>query len=259
MDAIAEYIDNSIQACSMNDSTRNIEICLFLGGRTISPSFLVVLDDGTGMDIRTIKEFATYSLDQESRNLQPQDHDSTFIGKFGVGAKQAGFYLGNRIKLFTKPKHENTADSIVLYSFCLDGELLQSKYDHQQAVYEGLVRRICIEDGIELQQDESVYSRMKDVIERHIFSVPHGTAFIIRLRDEIARQLSQMDETTLATEIKEIYHFHIHPEHNFQNLTSKGKDANNRYLFFDILSFHNFIHNFQYITDYGSHLPITTQ
>jgi DNA topoisomerase VI subunit B len=228
VDAIAEYIDNSIQACSNNDVSRNINISLFLASRAQTlPSFLVLLDDGMGMNVQTIKEFATYSLDQESRYKMPRENETSFIGKFGVGAKQAGFYLGSRIKLFSKPK-DSFLESAVVYSFCLDGEELQSRYEQQQVIYEGNVHCSPVSNDIELSGDEAVYNQMEELIQNHLRSVLHGSAFIIKLRPEIIKKLSEMDEGMLATEIKEIYHFHIHPENSF-HVGVKGNTTGSRY------------------------------
>lgn len=51
------------------------------------------------MDENGLKEFATYSLDRETRHNNQNNKteiqiDTSSISKFGVGAKQAGFFLG---------------------------------------------------------------------------------------------------------------------------------------------------------------------
>eukprot|EP01037_Dinobryon_pediforme_P022119 gene22119-23170_t len=54
------------------------------------------------MDKDGIQKFATYSLDQKSRNQEARKDDKSFISKFGVGVKQAGFFLGDSIRVMTK-------------------------------------------------------------------------------------------------------------------------------------------------------------
>ncbi|CAN0202757.1 unnamed protein product, partial [Discosporangium mesarthrocarpum] len=123
--ALAEFIDNSIQA--RNDLSVEIE----LEPRGKGTSQLVISDNGVGMDAVRLKEFATYFLTQRARGNVPRDEDleaelgtlpgrrrakgkaggrgsgsrgvrqrwGTFLSKFGVGALQAGFYVGSQLKV----------------------------------------------------------------------------------------------------------------------------------------------------------------
>lgn len=67
-----------------------------------SSSYIAVLDNGCGMDKEGLQKFSTYSLDQKSRNQAATMHDKSFISKFGVGVKQAGFFLGDSIRVMSK-------------------------------------------------------------------------------------------------------------------------------------------------------------
>ena len=99
-DATAELIDNSIQATSDislygepgDPKTRKITIGLYTKKDNKAPcgrkGFMMVCDNGRGMDQEGLTAFATYSLDQESRGQEPRPGDKTFISRFGVGAKQ---------------------------------------------------------------------------------------------------------------------------------------------------------------------------
>ena len=98
VDALAEFVDNSIQA-SDNEKQRHVHVSFFLNNLD---GFLTISDNGVGMTSDTIKQFATYALDRETRSMQSTGRAG--IGRFGVGAKQAGFYLGNRIRVITKCK-----------------------------------------------------------------------------------------------------------------------------------------------------------
>lgn len=84
-DAIAELCDNAIQATHKNLKTMKIEVNLI-------NSFLVVTDNGIGMDEEGFQIFGTYALGQHDRGLTADCVSS--ISKFGVGAKEAAFYLG---------------------------------------------------------------------------------------------------------------------------------------------------------------------
>lgn len=215
-DALAEFIDNSIQACRGVKDHRKIKITLFISTRSAFPSFMVIMDNGCGMEVKTIKEFATFSLDQETRNNVAQENDKSFIGKFGVGAKQAGFYLGTRIKLFTKTNNESN-----MLTFSLDSDDLQRRYSEQISVYEGTVRKVPLTSSMNiLQEDENYFKDMNGIILQHLNEVSQGTTFVIKLRPEISSRLREMTENMLAKQIAEIYHFHLHPEHSFHNIAN---------------------------------------
>eukprot|EP01035_Chromulina_nebulosa_P017835 gene17835-23447_t len=99
IDATAELVDNSIQASSTNShiECRNINVEIHLKNLN-SNGYLIVFDNGKGMNEKDLQEFATYSLDQETRGNKPSfdevvNNSNSFISKFGVGAKQAGFFL----------------------------------------------------------------------------------------------------------------------------------------------------------------------
>lgn len=113
-DALAEFVDNSIQYHS--DRPCEISISLQLAGRySTGSSYIVISDNGRGMTVSAIKAFATFALDQRARDLTPSVGDTgRFISKFGVGAKQAGFYLGKNINIFTKSEASNKLLNFVM-------------------------------------------------------------------------------------------------------------------------------------------------
>ena len=104
-DATAEFIDNSIQACKDNsiDEDRKIDVGIYLKTLSVSSNggYAVIIDNGEGMSEENLKNFAIYSLDQDTRNRPCEGQEdfarTSFISKFGVGAKQAGFFLGMKI------------------------------------------------------------------------------------------------------------------------------------------------------------------
>jgi hypothetical protein len=94
-DAAAELIDNSIQACTYNiDEPRTIAVSLFFSKRNAGEGYILVSDNGGGMDVKGLKEFATYSLDQETRGNVATSADRSFISKFGVGESRNTYTAG---------------------------------------------------------------------------------------------------------------------------------------------------------------------
>ncbi len=60
---------------------------------------MTICDNGKGMNEAELRRFAVYS---DAKSYSDSDHSSSNISKFGVGSKQAGFYLGERIHVVTK-------------------------------------------------------------------------------------------------------------------------------------------------------------
>ena len=83
---------------------------------------MVIFDNGCGMDGDGLRDFATYSLDQETRGNRASASNKSFISKFGVGAKQAGFFLGDSIQVFTKQL--NSDKYLELFFYILYNTLL---------------------------------------------------------------------------------------------------------------------------------------
>jgi hypothetical protein len=124
-------VDNSIQACRDNETSRNIEVSLELNFYDESPSFITVVDNGVGMTTDAIKTFATYAYGQEARADAVSSSNTSNISKFGVGAKQAGFYLGERIHLVTRPRGR---DPNQIMDFVMSEEAFQQRFEAQDSL-----------------------------------------------------------------------------------------------------------------------------
>ena len=104
-EAVGELVDNSLGATKVLVGLEpQIEVNLHEQG-----NFVTVGDNGCGMSFAKLKEFATYAASRESRGYEDPANTSSDgacisqnINKFGVGAKDAGFYLGTRITVVSK-------------------------------------------------------------------------------------------------------------------------------------------------------------
>ena len=80
------------------------------------------------MDSNGLRYFATHSLNHESRNILakldkavlPDAPTDSHLSKFGVGAKQAGFFLGSRIRVITRQKSQTQVKQLVIDEKVLD-------------------------------------------------------------------------------------------------------------------------------------------
>ncbi|KYQ90803.1 hypothetical protein DLAC_09444 [Tieghemostelium lacteum] len=106
--AIAEFIDNSIQAVRNNPyGNRNIDIYINKPNSTTNTTSIIIRDNGCGMTKDELQRWATMGLSQA--DLDPTQDPSLvtseisgLISRFGVGGKKAAFYLGSEVTVNSK-------------------------------------------------------------------------------------------------------------------------------------------------------------
>lgn len=237
-DALAEFIDNSIQACKKvenNNIKSSININCYLTDNIyasnsvnttshfyLNRSFLVISDSGCGMTENELKNFAKYSFDHESRGIKSNDINerNNYLSKFGVGAKESGFFLGDRLRVITKSKNvninnNNNSNNNIL-SMDLDESEFARKFEENESVYSGNIYKcLNISELItnEIIPGEEFYVKdMYNNIQSHINDNISFTIIILRLRPEIIMKLYTR-YSVIFNELASIYHFYLHPEH----------------------------------------------
>lgn len=112
--AVAELIDNSLRATRHNQNERNIVVTLIssCGGGGESEGLVSVWDNGCGMSMRQLNEWAVMNLTMEDRGLQPQEIEvprhavgtaaarqlCSDLSYFGVGSKNAGVHRAKSLR-----------------------------------------------------------------------------------------------------------------------------------------------------------------
>ena len=203
-DALAEFVDNSLQAMHYNvhppgadeqgpTAIRLIEIKVFFDERSI-----VIADNGEGMDQQKLTEYATFALEQDMRGTTGKE----FISKFGVGAKQAGFYIGDRIAIKTRKRNQP------ILEFVIDEARLE-----QRAQEKGAVFRDSIVIREEPDPESEGLSPMEKYIARHQREHSHFTVIILRMRPHVESSMRRNPDIaeSLSKDLADIYHFHLHP------------------------------------------------
>lgn len=232
-DAIAELIDNSIQACSTNElaEERKVFVSMHLENYRnihLKSGYIVVLDNGKGMGKEDLREFATYSLDQETRENVPttstaENNRASFISKFGVGAKQAGFFLGDSIHVFTKKR-----DSNEVLELMLDVNDFKSRFERNEDVYSGNIfirnySTACVQLASNTVESGGDWpTDLYDVLGKHVSENLHFTAVIIKLNSESLVRVKD-DYSVIKFSLAEIYHFHLNPNHLPHNIIRENK------------------------------------
>ena len=183
-DALAEFVDNSIQACQPNEGPRNIGISFFL---------------------------------RKTRGK----YDEVGMSKFGVGARQAGFYLGDRLRVITRAS--NTPGDIL--ETILDKEEFERRFGLKEDVYTVEIKGRPAGDTdaakFLIPVDESKVAPMQELISKYEEINKEFTMIIIRLKEDIVAELTHIDRenviraryNNVSMELAEIYHFYLHPEH----------------------------------------------
>ena len=184
-DGLAEFIDNSIQACRDHASERSIKIGLYLDESTESGTgYLTICDNGCGMNADDLTNFATYSYDRKSRGLI--ECNETSISKFGVGAKQAGFYLGERLRIVTKCRDDDKVRELIL-----DGNTLLDLWNNSEGgkAFTGNVnhRPVKHPDETIIPGDEKVVKPLQENMLVHETSNESFTIVVIKLHKHIVK------------------------------------------------------------------------
>ena len=235
-DGASEFIDNSIQSYlnvgnveadgaadpkSQSATSCSVSVRLFMnsnqshGKGSGGSSYMVVEDSGCGMDENGLKDFATYSLDKETRKQGNEE----FISKFGVGAKQSGFFLGDRIRVVTSP-----VKSSEVFELKLDENVFEERYKMGQQVFTADVyQRPLGSSDTYAPDDEKENKLMMSMIESfEKKNSDHFTVIIVRLRDKIVRDLYSNNRfQEVPYELALVYHYHLHPENRPDEILSR--------------------------------------
>jgi hypothetical protein len=172
-----------------------------------------------------LKCFAKYSFDQESRGIEHNINDrSDHISKFGVGAKEAGFFLGDKLRVVSRP---NARDAC-LHELSMDEREYAARFERDENVYLGHIHRfkdvddMLSSDGGVFTPDELRVTDLMDHVARQARQNPHFTMIILRLRPAIVPKFDERYQH-IFNELATIYHYYLHPEHRPNTVLNEPK------------------------------------
>eukprot|EP00903_Cladosiphon_okamuranus_P018047 g16608.t1 len=267
--AVAELIDNSIQATTDNSGPRTVEVEVELGGK--GGSFLIVRDNGKGMNASDLKDFATYFLTQENRGVSGPQGSSTpafvqsspsspskanvtqggsgggaggaqtahgkgkgkgkgpaprkvpasfgktkgiicsgFISKFGVGALQAGFYIGSCLTVITK-----TARLPDVCEFVMNEAEFEKRAETNADMFRDKITRRNPGKTRKESTEAERSGPSKELLDRlraEEVGKDHFTYIVLTLRDQHVEWFTNHERGLLKRELASIYHYYLHPE-----------------------------------------------
>ncbi|KAM3839535.1 structural maintenance of chromosomes flexible hinge domain-containing protein 1 isoform 2-T2 [Vipera latastei] len=229
--ALAELIDNSLSATSQNSGDRCIQLKLLFDDTQGKPA-VAVIDNGRGMTSKQLNNWAVYRLSKFRRqdNIE-SDHSgyvhpqivprslNSDISYFGVGGKQAVFFVGQTVRMISKP-----ANSQDVHELILSKEDFEKKERNKEPIYSGYIRNRKVSDSSHIVDDERFLCKLiMEEKDKESF-----TAVVITGMKPENMQYLKNNFDSLARQLTHIYHYYIHgPNGNWTNLLRKEKKVFN--------------------------------
>ncbi|XP_005367605.1 structural maintenance of chromosomes flexible hinge domain-containing protein 1 isoform X1 [Microtus ochrogaster] len=212
--ALAELIDNSLSATSHNVGVRRIQIKLLFDETQGKPAVAVV-DNGRGMTSKQLNNWAVYRLSKFTRQGDFESDHSGYvrpvpvprslnsdISYFGVGGKQAVFFVGQSARMISKP-----ADSQDVHELVLSKEDFEKKEKNKEAIYSGYIRNRKPADSVHITNDDERFLHNLIVEEKKKDSF---TAVVITgVQPEHIQYLKNYFHLW-TRQLTHIYHYYIH-------------------------------------------------
>ncbi|TRY59020.1 hypothetical protein DNTS_012405 [Danionella cerebrum] len=213
--AFAELIDNALSATRNNIGIRRIEIRLLFDESQGGPA-IVVMDNGCGMTSKQLKNWAVYRLSKFIRdntaftsqepgyvrpNPVPRSLNSD-ISYFGVGGKQAVFYIGQSVRMISKP-----ASSPDVHEFIMSKEEFERKERDREDIYSGFIRNRMPGDSSHVNSSEELF--LVPIVNEEVGKDSFTAVVITRLQQAHITYLKQ-HFTLWTRELAHTYHYYIH-------------------------------------------------
>uniref|UniRef100_A0A493SXT1 Structural maintenance of chromosomes flexible hinge domain containing 1 n=1 Tax=Anas platyrhynchos platyrhynchos TaxID=8840 RepID=A0A493SXT1_ANAPP len=218
--ALAELIDNSLSATSRNAGIRSIQIKLLFDDSNGKPA-VAVIDNGRGMTSKELNNWAVYRLSKFTsdhsgyvRPLPVPRSLNSDISYFGVGGKQAVFFVGQSARMISKP-----ADSQDVHELVLSKEDFEKKEKNKEAIYSGYIRNRKPTDSTHITSDDERFLHNLILEERDKESF---TAVVITGVQLDHMQYLKNYFHLWTRQLAHIYHYYIHgPKGNETNAVTK--------------------------------------
>ncbi|CAH2284879.1 structural maintenance of chromosomes flexible hinge domain-containing 1 [Pelobates cultripes] len=211
--ALAELIDNSLSATANNSGIRNIQIRL-LFDETQGKTSVAVIDNGKGMNTTQLKNWAVYRLSKFTRYVDESREQGGYvrpppmprslnsdISYFGVGGKQAVFFVGQSVRIITKTT--NTQD---VHEFILSKEDFEKKEKNKEFIYSGFIRNRKPADSSHVSEDERYLHNF--ILEEK--GKDSFTAVIVTGVQPVHIQFLKNFFHLWTRQLAHIYHYYIH-------------------------------------------------
>ncbi|XP_067835802.1 structural maintenance of chromosomes flexible hinge domain-containing protein 1 isoform X2 [Heptranchias perlo] len=231
--AFAELIDNSLSATASSKGIRNIQVRLLFDESQGKPA-VAVIDNGRGMTSKQLNNWAVYRLSKFTRTDDDIESDhsgyvrppvvprslNSDISYFGVGGKQAVFFIGQSTRMITKP-----ADSQDVHELILSKDDFEKKEKNKEAIYSGFIRNRKPTDSMHITSEDERFLHGLIMEEKDKESF---TAVVITGVQQAHVQYLKSYFHLWTRQLAHIYHYYIHgPKGNDMDATREVGSFNN--------------------------------
>ncbi|XP_044184398.1 structural maintenance of chromosomes flexible hinge domain-containing protein 1-like [Acropora millepora] len=204
--AFAELVDNALTATAENLGTRKIEIRLMFD-ESVGKPVVCIVDNGGGMTSKELNNWAIYRLSkfnrQNGRKMVadlPRSLNSD-ISYFGVGGKQAIFFIGDATRMITKSKDCND-----IHELCISQAEFERREKMRESIYGGAILNRRAGDHSHVPADEAnVKQLVEEEVERNSF-----TCVVISGIKQERMVYLRTHFKQLCRQLSHIYHYYIH-------------------------------------------------
>ncbi|KAL2085320.1 hypothetical protein ACEWY4_018640 [Coilia grayii] len=226
--AFAELVDNSLSATAKREGHRIIDIrLLFDEGQ--GKHAVAVIDNGCGMTSKQLNNWAVYRLSKFNRDSSTLHSDhlgyvrpspvprslNSDISFFGVGGKQAVFYIGQSARIITKP-----AASPDVHEFVMSKEDFERKEKNKEDIYCGVIRNRKPGDHAHIVAEDELF--LQALIAEEDGKDSFTAVVITGIQSDHITYLKQYFHLW-TRELAHIYHYYVHGIHG-NELSQSSKD-----------------------------------
>ncbi|CAL8293613.1 unnamed protein product [Lota lota] len=213
--ALAELIDNALSATAHNKGERTIELRLLFDD-TLGKPAVVFVDNGSGMTSKQLNNWAVYRLSKYTREdvKFKSDHQgyvrpkavprsiNSDISCFGVGGKQAVFYIGNSTRMITRPTGFPDVHELIVSK-----EDFERKEKNKEDIYSGVIHNRKVGDSSHIRKESEFF--LQDLIAEETEKESFTAVVITGIPPEHTTFLKN-DFNSWTRELAHIYHYYIH-------------------------------------------------
>ncbi|EDO36680.1 predicted protein [Nematostella vectensis] len=220
--AFAELVDNALAATANNEDLRSIEIRLMFDD-SIGKHAVCVLDNGRGMTPKELNNWAVYRLSKfnrpqvtlkQSTDGGPPRSLNSDISYFGVGGKQAIFFIGSATRMVTKTK-----DCSDVHELCISKDEFERKERSRESIYSGHIINRRAGDVAHIPTEED---NVKKIIAEETKKSNFTAVIITGISPEHSAYL-KTHFPHWSKQLAHIYHYYIHGPKGNENIVSKSE------------------------------------
>ncbi|XP_043921496.1 structural maintenance of chromosomes flexible hinge domain-containing protein 1 [Protopterus annectens] len=213
--AFAELIDNSLSATARNIGVRSIQIRLLFDETQGKPS-IAVIDNGRGMTSKQLNNWAVYRLSKFTRTegVAESDHSgyvrppavprslNSDISYFGVGGKQAVFFIGQCVRMISKPAEYQDVHELIISK-----EDFEKREKNKEAIYSGYIRNRKPGDSSHIANEDERF--LHNLIMEEYDKESFTTVIVTVVQPEHIQYLKNYFQLW-TRQLAHIYHYYIH-------------------------------------------------